>query len=230
MAEKGAFIGIVGANGTGKSTLIRTLAGLQPALSGKISIEGKPLSRYTPSALASVLSLVLTEPVPVKNLRVAEVIALGRHPHTNWMGRLTEKDRARVEGAMETTGITALREKRCYELSDGQLQKVMIARALAQDTGLILLDEPTTHLDMYYKAYVLKLLKQIATEQGKTVVFSTHEINMAIQLCDKLLVMAGERVYFDRPLRLIENGCFDRLFPEDFVRFDARTGGFTIEE
>ncbi len=227
---KGECIGIVGANGSGKSTLLRTLAGLQPALSGSIYINNKPLSAYSATALASVLSLVLTAPIPVKNLTVAEVIALGRQPHTNWIGTLTKKDLAEIENAMETTKISDLRYKRCYELSDGQLQKVMIARALAQHTDLIILDEPTTHLDLYYKAYVLKLLKQIAKEKQKTIIFSSHEIDMAIQLCDKILVMAANAVYFNTPFNLIEQGSFESLFPKDFIYFDSDSGRFKIKE
>ncbi|MCB0375252.1 MAG: ABC transporter ATP-binding protein [Sinomicrobium sp.] len=226
---EGEFVGIVGANGSGKSTLLRTLAGLQPALSGAIYLNRKPLYRYTAAALASALSLVLTEPVPVRNLTVAEIIALGRQPHTNWIGTLSENDRYAIENAMETTKITALRNKRCYELSDGQLQKAMIARALAQHTGLILLDEPTTHLDLYYKAYILKLLKHIVRETQKTVIFSSHEINMAIQLCDKMMVLAENAVYFDTPCRLIEKGAFNSLFPEDFIYFDGQSGSFKVK-
>lgn len=226
----GEFIGIVGANGSGKSTLLRTLAGLQPALAGYIYLHNRPLREYTALALASAMSLVLTEPVPVKNLTVAEIIALGRQPHTNWIGTLTGEDREEIEKAMETTRITALRHKRCYELSDGQLQKVMIARALAQHTPLILLDEPTTHLDLYYKAYILKLLKELTQTRQKTIIFSAHEINMAIQLCDKLIIMDGNTVYFDTPCNLIEKGRFSRLFPEDFIHFDPNTGSFMVKK
>lgn len=188
------------------------------------------MPEYTALALASELSLVLTEAIPVKNLTVAEIIALGRQPHTNWIGTLTKKDVTAIENAMETTKITAIRNKRCYELSDGQLQKVMIARALAQHTHLIILDEPTTHLDLYYKAYLLNLLKQIAQETQKTIIFSSHEINMTIQLCDKMLIMAEHTTYFDTPCNLIKKGRFNSLFPGDFIGFDPQSGSFKVHQ
>ena len=114
---------------------------------------------------------------------------MGRHPYTNWVGSLTSKDIEIVENAFKLVNISELRNKKCYELSDGQLQKVMIARALAQDTDIIVLDEPTTHLDMYHKAYILKLLQKLTKETGKTILFSSHEIDLAIQLCDTMIVM-----------------------------------------
>ncbi|MBR9915053.1 MAG: ABC transporter ATP-binding protein [Algicola sp.] len=228
--KEGELIGLVGANGIGKSTMLRTLASIQPALSGDISINGKLLNTYTPISLAKTMSLVLTEQLMSKNLSVFELIALGRQPYTNWVGNLTETDTVTIESAMEQTNITDLKHRKCYELSDGQFQKVLIARALAQDTDLIILDEPTTHLDMYHKAYILKLLQRLAQDTGKTILFSSHEIDLAIQLCDRMVVMTKTGVISDTPCHLIEQGVFETLFPKDLIGFDDKTGSFRVKK
>src|SRR5690606_26055225 len=124
--------------------------------------------------------------------------------------------------------LEAIQHKKCYELSDGQLQKVMIARALAQDTSLIVLDEPTTHLDIYHKAYVFKLLKKITEETKKTILFSTHEIDLAIQLCHKIVILDKVKSVFGQPCQLIKQGSFDSLFPKNLINFDANSGTFRI--
>lgn len=127
-------------------------------------------------------------------------------------------------------GLEHLKHKKCFELSDGQLQRVMIARALAQDTSIIILDEPTTHLDIYHKAYILKLLKTIAQKTRKAILFSTHEIELAIQLCDKMLILDTQKSTFGEPCQLIERGSFQNLFPEDLISFDATTGSFKVKK
>lgn len=228
--HKGELIGLVGANGIGKSTLLRTLTNIQPELNGNISINGKNIKEHSNTELAKALSLVLTEQVASKNLSVLELVALGRQPYTSWLGNLLHEDKAIIYNALELTNIVDIKDKKCFELSDGQLQKVMIARALAQDTDLIILDEPTTHLDMYHKAYILNLLKSLASKTHKTILFSSHEIDLAIQLCDKLIVMTKNEVVLDTPCNLIEKGAFNALFPEDLIVFDAQTGRFTIKK
>jgi iron complex transport system ATP-binding protein len=228
--EKGELVGVVGANGIGKSTLLRTLTGMQNALKGSIFLNGKSLNEYSSFQLATQLSVVLTEAPASKNLSVLEMISLGRQPYTNWMDSLSEIDKKAINFALEATETTALTHRKCYELSDGQMQRVAIARALAQDTPLIILDEPTTHLDLYHRAYVLKLLKNLAKETGKTILFSTHEIDLAIQLTDKMLVMAKDATYFDAPCKLIEDGRFETLFPKETIDFDSNTGRFTIRK
>ncbi len=228
--HEGELIGLVGANGIGKSTLLRTLTRVQQPLSGSISIHSKILDAYSPLDLAKALSLVLTETVASKNLSVFELVALGRQPYTNWVGNLSETDIDIVNTALRQTNIHELKHKKCYELSDGQLQKVMIARALAQDTSIIVLDEPTTHLDMYHKAYILKLLQKLAKETNKTILFSSHEIDLAIQLCDKLIVMTKDGIVTDSPKSLIQQGAFNSLFPKDLIIFDEVTGSFRVNK
>ncbi|MFD2541795.1 ABC transporter ATP-binding protein [Lacinutrix gracilariae] len=228
--KKGELISLVGANGIGKSTLLRTVTQVQAKLSGTILLNQKPLENYTNLDLARSMSLVLTETIASKNLSVFELIALGRQPYTNWVGNLSETDIAIVNKAIKQTNIEDLKHKKCFELSDGQLQKVMIARALAQDTDLIILDEPTTHLDMYHKAYILKLLQKIVKETGKTILFSSHEIDLAIQLCDTMVVMTNKEVVSDSPCHLIQQGTFNTLFPKDLISFDATTGSFRVKK
>lgn len=226
---EGELVALVGSNGIGKSTLLRTLASMQPELKGTVSLKGKNLNEYTMLQLATELSIVLTEAPASQNLTVLELVTLGRQPHTNWMGSLSEEDVKIIQNALLVTNTETLAQRKCFELSDGQLQRVYIARALAQDTPLILLDEPTTHLDLYHRASVLKLLKKLTKETKKTILFSTHEIDLAIQLADKILVMTPEITYFDTPKNLIEAKRFEVLFPKDTIQFDAKTGRFTVK-
>jgi len=225
---KGQLVGLVGANGIGKSTLLRSLTGMQATLGGAIFIDGEDLKTMNPLLLATKLSVVLTEPPASKNLSVLELVSLGRQPHTNWLGTLSEADKTAILFALEATEIVALQQRKCYELSDGQLQRVLIARALAQDTPIIILDEPTTHLDLYHRAYILKLLRRLASETQKTILYSTHEIDLAIQLTDTMLVMTPDTNFFDTPKNLIIAGCFDALFPKETIDFDKDTGRFSI--
>lgn len=221
---------IVGINGIGKSTLLRTLGNAQPKLSGSIHVNENSLETYGPFELASEISMVLTESIASKNMTVLELVALGRQPYTNWIGTLSKDDKSKIEEALKLLELENLQHKKCYELSDGQLQRVMIARALAQDTSIMLLDEPTTHLDLYHKVQILKLLKSIAHKTQKTIVFTTHEIEMAIQLCDKMLLLDSQKNPFGQPCELIEQKAFDSLFPSDTISFDAKTGSFQIEK
>nr|WP_103864863.1 ABC transporter ATP-binding protein [Aquimarina sp. I32.4] len=226
--REGELVGLVGANGIGKSTLLRTLSKVQPQLHGKILLSDRELKSYKSTELASQLSIVLTEQIASKNLTVQELVALGRQPYTNWVGKMAEEDLKKTQKAIEVTHITDLITKRCFELSDGQLQKVLIARAIAQDTPFIILDEPTTHLDIYHKAYILKLLKRLAFETKKTILFSTHEIDFAIQLCDKMIVMNPDGFEFGRPKELIQCRAFSSLFPEDLIHFDTKSGTYKV--
>lgn len=222
--------GIVGRNGSGKSTLLRTLAGLQPKLSGSISVQHTNLEALSRTQLAQTLSVVLTEPPAAKAITVEELVALGRQPYTSWMGTLTRQDRERIAQTLKTFYLHTLRHRKCHELSDGQRQRVLIARAVVQDTPLILLDEPTTHLDLYHKVQIVTLLQRLAHQHQKTIVFTTHEIDLAIQLCDRILMLDGAANPFGTPCELIQQNHFERLFPEEMIRFDAQTGTFKVTQ
>lgn len=226
--EPGKLIGLVGANGIGKSTLLRTLTGIQKPLSGTVLLNEKSIESYEPLALAQQISVVLTEKLPPSNLTVYELIALGRQPYTNWLGKLSEVDKIQIDKAIELTEIKHLIHQKHYEISDGQLQKVLIARALAQDTALIVLDEPTTHLDLLHKVSLFKLLKKLTAETQKCILFSTHDIDLAIQLSDEMIVMEGKTVVQDQPCNLISRGIFSSLFKNEHIQFDASKGKFII--
>src|SRR5690606_6858757 len=226
----GLLCGIVGINGIGKSTLLRTLAGFQPKLSGRIMMGDRALEEHTPGELSRELSVVLTEPPASRNLSVRELIALGRQPHTNWLGQLSSLDREAIAQSLDTFLLRDLALRKCHELSDGQLQRVLIARAMAQDTPLILLDEPTTHLDLFHKVQILKMLRQLAHDRDKTILFTTHEIELAIQLCDRILIVDGQENPYGTPCELIEGKYFERLFPPQMVQFDPSTGSFKVKK
>ncbi|RIV42097.1 ABC transporter ATP-binding protein [Flagellimonas pelagia] len=228
--ELGTLCAIVGVNGIGKSTLLRTLGRFQPKLSGNITLNNKELDQYSPLDLSKKLSVVLTEQPASKNLTVLELIALGRQPYTNWLGTLSPEDEKYIQIALNAFLLNDLKHRKCHELSDGQLQRVLIARAMAQDTPLILLDEPTTHLDLYHKVQILKMLQQLAHDQQKTIVFTTHEIELAIQLCDNILILDGKENPFGDPCELIEQKHFEKLFPSEMVQFDAKTGSFKVSK
>lgn len=226
--EKGKLIALVGANGIGKSTLLRTITGIQKAVSGTVLLNGKNIHEMNALALAKNLSVVLTEKLPPSNLSVFELVALGRQPYTNWIGTLTDEDIEKVNQALVLTQIEHLASKRHYEISDGQLQKVLVARALAQDTPLIILDEPTTHLDLLHKVALFKLLKKLTQETQKCILFSTHDIDMAIQLSDEMIIMTPETVVQDEPCNFISKGSFNTLFKDEHIVFDATKGKFVI--
>jgi iron complex transport system ATP-binding protein len=226
--QKGKLIALIGANGIGKSTLLRTITGIQKPLQGTVLLNDKKISSYEPLALAQNLSMVLTEKLPPSNLTVFELVALGRQPYTNWIGTLSDTDIQIIQEAIELTQIGHLSQKKHYEISDGQLQKVLIARALAQDTPLIILDEPTTHLDLLHKVSLLKLLKKLTHETEKCILFSTHDIDMAIQLSDEMIIMTPETVVQDEPCNLISKGSFNTLFKNEHIVFDNEKGKFVI--
>ena len=226
---KGKLITLIGGNGIGKSTLLRTITAIQIPISGEITLNNKDIFSIENSVLAQQQSLVLTDKLPSSNLTVWELIALGRQPYTNWIGTLSDEDYSKIKTAIQLTNIEHLTEKKHFEISDGQLQKVLIARALAQDTDLIILDEPTTHLDLFHKVSVFKLLQKLAHETNKCILFSTHDIDLAIQLSDEMIVMTKEKTIQDQPCNLIEKGIFDTLFKDEHIVFDKTRGKFIVK-
>ena len=226
--HSGKLISLIGSNGIGKSTFLKTISGIIPALDGSIFLNQEKLSNYSATELAEMLSLVLTEKLPASSLTVYELIALGRQPYTNWLGKLSPEDEIKIDNAMQLTQINDLRSRKYYELSDGQFQKVMIARAIAQDTPFIILDEPSTHLDLFHKVSLFKLLQKLAHETNKCVLFSTHDLDLAIQLSDEIILMKENIFKHNSPNELINQGIFDNFFNDDSIRFDRNTKQFIL--
>lgn len=218
--KKSELVGLIGVNGSGKSTLLKAITQLNTPLSGEIILNDRPIIDYTLKERAEEMGLVLTNPQINKQLTVFETVALGRQPYTNWLGLLTSQDKKIVMKAIHQVGLSDKTKNKCAKLSDGQLQKVMLARAIAQQTQLIILDEPTTHLDMYHKIYILKLLKSICKRNNKAMLFATHEINLALQLCDKVIVLNDKKAHFGTTEELAKNQVFTELFPNDLINFD----------
>lgn len=207
----GTMTALLGANGCGKSTLLRTLAGLQPALSGTYSLSGEAGLTAERSKL---LALVLTERLSVESATVRDIVAMGRYPYTSFMGTLTPTDRRIVDEAMEQVGVAELADSYYNDHSDGEKQRVLIAKALAQQTPVILLDEPTAHLDLPSRIRTLSLLHTIARTQGKTILISTHELDLAMHTADHVLLMfpPGQGVVLDSPEHLRTTDAFTRAF------------------
>ncbi len=187
----GTLTALVGRNGTGKSTLLRIMAGLARPLAGEVSVGGVSTAGMTSRMLATTIGFVSTERVRVTNLKVRDVAALGRTPYTDWIGNLTDTDRAAVDEALTLVGMSAFAPMAMETLSDGEAQKVMIARVLAQDTPVILLDEPTAFLDFYARREVCELLAHLARECAKTVVFSSHDLALVSEFADRQLEIAN---------------------------------------
>ena len=227
--KPGVFTTMVGINGSGKSTLLRSLAGLQKPLTGEVYIDASPISALRTEEKSKWLSVVLTGQQISKNLSVLELVALGRQPYTNWLGKLSQEDRNHIEQAIEATALDQLRHTACYALSDGQFQRALIARALAQDTPIIMLDEPTTHLDLHHKASIFSLLKNIAHEHNKTILCTTHDIELVLSLCDEMIVIQQNKALQDTPQNLIESGIFEQLFPNNRIGFDKTSRRFFIK-
>ncbi len=213
------MVSLIGRNGIGKSTLLRTLSGLQPSLKGDVNYSGISIRKIRLKEMAHLVSFVSTEPVFNFQLKVHEIIALGRFPHTGWMGKLNSEDHEVIDRAVHQTGIKHLLHKPVFEISDGERQKVMIARALAQDTPVIILDEPTAFLDLPSRYEILQLLHEL-TLKGKAIIFSTHDLNMAMDIADKIWLLSGRELYEGSPEDLIINDVFRKLFESSPVQFD----------
>ena len=226
--ESSAVICLLGQNGIGKSTLLRTLSKMQPPLDGDILLEGESIYSIDRNELAKKIGLVLTERIPESNLTVYEMVALGRQPYTNWIGKMVEEDKELVRRALKGAQLEELADMRCDELSDGQLQRAMICRAVAQDTKLILLDEPTAHLDIQHKIETFQLLKKLAVELGRSILISTHEVQLATQMADVLWLMNTEGITSGSPEDLIREGRINELFDRNTLQLDKETRQYPI--
>lgn len=221
---------LLGANGIGKSTLLRTISAFQPKLSGSVYIDGKELEAYHEKELSKLVSVVLTERLDIKNMTARELIGLGRSPYTGFWGRLSEEDEQIVNQAIGLVRIDKLAERLVHTLSDGERQKVMIAKALAQETPVILLDEPTAFLDFPSKVEIMQLLHRLTRKTNKTIFLSTHDLELALQIADKIWLMdkpAGIRIGTPEDLSL--DGSLSDFFAYKGIIFDTQAGLFRVE-
>ncbi|MCQ2958914.1 MAG: ABC transporter ATP-binding protein [Bacteroidales bacterium] len=217
------MICLLGPNGCGKSTLIRTIAGMQPVLQGNIFIEKTCISRLKPKDFAHKLSVVLTDNIDAIHLTVYDIVSLGRFPYTNWFGALTEEDKRIIDDSLLKVNLQEYKKKYLQELSDGEKQRVMIAKALAQNTPFILLDEPTAHLDLPNRIEIMQLLQELAHTTGKSILLSTHELDLALRFSDKVwLMQKNDAIVSGTAKELLQINAFEKAFkiPTTFLRVD----------
>ncbi len=219
----GQFICLMGRNGSGKSTLLRTLAALQSPIDGTATIAGRDISRLTPRQRSRLVAVVLTRQPDVADMTVREMVAMGRTPYTGFWGTLSAADDAAVDKALDMTGTASLAPRRFALLSDGERQKVMVAKALAQQTPVILLDEPAAYLDFTAKVDLMRLLLALAHKAGKTIIASTHDFGTAVQLADRLWIAGGGTLATGTPQSMAADGTLARFVEGEGVAFDAQT-------
>ena len=221
--RSGELTCLLGANGVGKSTLLRTLSAFQPKLDGDVLIEGREITTFSDKELSRMIGVVLTEKPDIRNMSVRELVALGRSPYTGFWGTLHEDDWQVVDEAISAVRIEPLRERMIHTLSDGERQKVMIAKALAQQTPVIYLDEPTAFLDFPSKVEMMQLLRQLAQTQQKTIFLSTHDFELALQVADTLWLMESQGLSVGTPRELANSGALARYVERPGITFDPMT-------
>ena len=220
--RRGELVALLGPNGCGKSTLLRTMAALQPALGGTVSYESKALTAYSQRELAQRISIVLTQRIEAEALKVEDVVKMGRTPYATLFSRSTDEDETTIHEAMARTQTEAFRHRMISTLSDGERQRVFIAKSLAQQTPLILLDEPTAFLDFQSKVDTLRLLAQLAHELDKTVFLSIPDIELALQITDEIWLLDDQRkLHTGTTKQLIEDGTLHHFIESEHIRFDA---------
>ncbi|MFB6343987.1 ABC transporter ATP-binding protein [Saccharicrinis sp. FJH62] len=226
---RGEMICLIGPNGVGKSTLIRTISGMQPAIEGETYIENIPLNDENLKQLSRMISVVLTDRINPGHFTVFDMVAMGRHPHTNWFGSLGPEDMEAIETSLKQVGMLSFSDQPFENLSDGERQRVMIARALSQDCPLILLDEPTAHLDLPNRVEIMKLLRSLARRTNKSILISTHELDLALQTADRVWLMTEERgVITGTPEDLVLSGEFEHAFHNQSFDFEINSGTFKV--
>ena len=229
--RSGELTCLLGANGVGKSTLLRTLSAFQPKIRGEVLIQGRDLSGYTDKELSRLIGVVLTEKLDIRNMTVRELVSLGRSPYTDFWGNYSKDDLQIVDESIRLVGIKDLSRRPIQTLSDGERQKVMIAKALAQQTPVIYLDEPTAFLDYPSKVEVLQLLRRICSEAGKTVFLSTHDVELALQLADTVWLMTREQgVTIGSPQQLAREGVLARFIEREGITFNPETLAITVRK
>lgn len=221
--ECGRMTALLGRNGTGKSTLLRAIASLGEVQGGVIEIGGRDLCDLSNAELARMVAFVNTERVSVEAMTAYDLVAVGRSPYTDWSGRLRSSDHEVIERSIRIAGVEHLADRYVDTLSDGECQRVMIAKALAQDTPAILLDEPTSYLDMPNRYELCTLLGRLAHDEGKCVLFSTHELDIALTLSDSIALVDTPQLLYMPTREMIASGSIERLFDSPYIRFDAST-------
>lgn len=226
-ASKGELIAVIGRNGIGKSTLLRTIMGLQNSLGGKVILNNINISEISANELAREIGYISTEVVRVSNMKVYDLVALGRFPHTNWIGKLDKESLSAIRNALIKTGMESFSDRYVSELSDGERQRSMIARVLAQDTKIMVMDEPTAFLDIAGKYEIINLLLNL-TREGKIIIFSTHDFSIALNLTDKIWLLTSEYLLEGAPEDLMLRGAFNHLFESSVVGFNSEDGSFSF--
>lgn len=221
--EGGTLTALVGRNGTGKSTLLRAIVGLGERLGGDIKLQGQSIGSLVAGQLSQLVAFVTTDKVRISNLKCRDVVALGRAPYTNWFGRMQEQDRQIVEQSLALVGMADFADKTMDQMSDGECQRIMIARALAQQTPIILLDEPTAFLDMPNRYELCILLSRLAHEQQKAILFSTHELDIALELCDMVALISPPSLHILPTEQMISSGYVEELFSNEVMSFDPES-------
>jgi iron complex transport system ATP-binding protein len=228
--HKGELTAIIGRNGTGKSTLLRTICGLQEPLSGNIMIQGIPVDDFSLTERARKMSFVSTEPVHVSHMRIVDLVALGRTPYTGWLGKLTDHDLKIISDAILATGLSEKQDAFIDELSDGERQRAMIARALSQDTDIIYLDEPTAFLDVINRYDIFRLLHTLTRQKDKTIVFSTHDLQIALSESDRILLLENKRLVQGAPEDLLLSDEIMILFDREHLEFNRENASLSLKK
>ena len=227
--KAGELTCFMGKNGAGKSTLLKTIAGLLPSISGDVLLLDKRLKEYKRNELSKLLAVVLTQRISVDFMTAMEITCMGRYPHTGFMGRLNDKDRVIAQTSLEQTGAIELANRVYSTLSDGEKQKVLIARAIAQEPKILLLDEPTTHLDIKHKLEIMDLLNYLARDRNMSVILSLHELDLAVKACQHIIAMKDQRIMYDgAPEAMDEEDMINRLFDMSPKRFSHVTGSVEL--
>ncbi len=223
-ANKGDLICLVGTNGSGKSTLLRTLSALQKPLSGDIYLNGTDIKLITHTQRSKTIALVLTDSINIEKLTVKELVTFGRYPYTDWTGKLSSQDEEIITKAIHQVNLIHKQDSFINQISDGEKQRAIIAKALAQNTPLVMLDEPTAHLDLPNRIEVMLLLKKLSKETGKTFILSTHELDLAIQISDRIWLFTPDSVHIGIPEDLMVNNIFQQAFGKPSYYFDPNDG------
>lgn len=227
--QTGELVCLLGPNGAGKSTLLRTLAGMQPPIAGEVKLLENDIYKLPPQELAKRLSLVLTEKIDVGMLSAYALVTMGRYPYTDWWGKLSSEDENIINWAIKSVGAVNLAQRNVSELSDGERQKIMIARALAQSPMVMLLDEPTAFLDLPRRVEIMQLLRQLARDTNQAILLSTHDLDLALRLADKIWLLGNNGIlHVGAPEDLILSGAFADTFRSEGVEFNIFSGEFNL--